>query len=643
MFTGLYDNGYIFPRKTIGAISPSTGRTLPDRYIEGTCPICGFDGARGDQCDNCGNQLDPADLINPRSRINGETPVVRGDRAVLPRPAGLRRRARYLAAEQERPVAAQRAEVLPEPAGRPAAPGHHPRPGLGRPDPAGRLAGPAGQADLRLVRRRDRLPVGVDRVGPAQRRPGRLAAVVAEPRRRVLLLHGQGQHRLPLRDLARHAAGLQRPAAPGAASRARSASWTCLGGGVQRVPDHGGPQVLLVALGRHLRPRLPGPLQRRRAALLRRGGRPGEPGHRLHLERVHPAQQRRAGGQLGQPGQPLASRSRPATSGRSPAAASSPTPTRPSWARRGTAFARVGESLSRSRFKAAITEAMRTRRPRPTSTCPTRRRGSCASPTPSGCARSCTWPCSWSTTARRCSPRSCPSRRSGSASHARRPGHAGRACRASSEVSEDGGPDYPVITGDYAQRRGVGLRADPPGTPLAAPVPLFAKLDPSVAEEELARLDGRDRERPRWTGSGGRPRRPGAAAGQRVRQPLPPGHDGRARRRRAGPGGRGGHHPGRHGGLRRPVVPVGGGLRGRARRRRSPRWPSTRTRPAAAAAGPAGRDGVLAEIAGPGRAAAGAGGRRDRAGLLPGRAPRRSCSGSGSARTSTSPRRPARR
>ncbi len=75
MFTGLYQNGYIFPRKSLGAVSPSTGRTLPDRYIEGTCPICGYDGARGDQCDNCGNQLDPIDLINPRSRINGETPA----------------------------------------------------------------------------------------------------------------------------------------------------------------------------------------------------------------------------------------------------------------------------------------------------------------------------------------------------------------------------------------------------------------------------------------------------------------------------------------------------------------------------------------------------------------------------------------
>jgi methionyl-tRNA synthetase len=74
MFTTVYRNGYMIEETTRGAISPSTGRTLPDRYIEGTCPICGFEGARGDQCDNCGNQLDPVDLINPRSKVNGETP-----------------------------------------------------------------------------------------------------------------------------------------------------------------------------------------------------------------------------------------------------------------------------------------------------------------------------------------------------------------------------------------------------------------------------------------------------------------------------------------------------------------------------------------------------------------------------------------
>ena len=74
LFTALYDNGYVTAKTQMGAISPSTGRTLPDRFIEGTCPICGYDNARGDQCDNCGNQLDPADLINPKSKMNGETP-----------------------------------------------------------------------------------------------------------------------------------------------------------------------------------------------------------------------------------------------------------------------------------------------------------------------------------------------------------------------------------------------------------------------------------------------------------------------------------------------------------------------------------------------------------------------------------------
>ena len=74
MFRTVRDNGYMVQEITRSAISPSTGRTLPDRYIEGICPICGTPGARGDQCDTCGNQLDPTDLVNPRSRINGEIP-----------------------------------------------------------------------------------------------------------------------------------------------------------------------------------------------------------------------------------------------------------------------------------------------------------------------------------------------------------------------------------------------------------------------------------------------------------------------------------------------------------------------------------------------------------------------------------------
>ena len=75
LFRTLYENGYLFEKTTMGAFSATTGHTLPDRYIEGTCPICGFESARGDQCDNCGNQLDPIDLKNPRSKIDGTEPV----------------------------------------------------------------------------------------------------------------------------------------------------------------------------------------------------------------------------------------------------------------------------------------------------------------------------------------------------------------------------------------------------------------------------------------------------------------------------------------------------------------------------------------------------------------------------------------
>jgi methionyl-tRNA synthetase len=77
LFRTLYDKGFIVERTMQVAFSQSTGNTLPDRYIEGTCPHCGFEAARGDQCDNCGRQLDPIELINPRSRIDGQSPIFR--------------------------------------------------------------------------------------------------------------------------------------------------------------------------------------------------------------------------------------------------------------------------------------------------------------------------------------------------------------------------------------------------------------------------------------------------------------------------------------------------------------------------------------------------------------------------------------
>src|SRR5215469_13716464 len=67
----LEDNGFIEERTDQLVYSLDDGRFLPDRYIEGTCPHCGFPQARGDQCDNCGRLLDPIDLIEPYSVVSG--------------------------------------------------------------------------------------------------------------------------------------------------------------------------------------------------------------------------------------------------------------------------------------------------------------------------------------------------------------------------------------------------------------------------------------------------------------------------------------------------------------------------------------------------------------------------------------------
>jgi methionyl-tRNA synthetase len=71
IFLALYHNGYLYTETRPQWYSPSANKFLPDRYVEGTCYICGFEGARSDQCDNCGNVLEPEKLIHPRSRVGG--------------------------------------------------------------------------------------------------------------------------------------------------------------------------------------------------------------------------------------------------------------------------------------------------------------------------------------------------------------------------------------------------------------------------------------------------------------------------------------------------------------------------------------------------------------------------------------------
>ena len=68
IFLALQKNGFMFKKTSKQWYSPEAKRFLPDRYVEGTCYICNFEGARSDQCDNCGNVLEPEKLINPRAK-----------------------------------------------------------------------------------------------------------------------------------------------------------------------------------------------------------------------------------------------------------------------------------------------------------------------------------------------------------------------------------------------------------------------------------------------------------------------------------------------------------------------------------------------------------------------------------------------
>lgn len=77
IFLALKENGYLYPDRQMQWFAPSLGRFLPDRYVEGTCYICGYTNARSDQCDKCGSLLEPARLIEPRSRIDGSRPELR--------------------------------------------------------------------------------------------------------------------------------------------------------------------------------------------------------------------------------------------------------------------------------------------------------------------------------------------------------------------------------------------------------------------------------------------------------------------------------------------------------------------------------------------------------------------------------------
>ncbi len=77
MFTALRENEYLYTETQEQWYSPEQDRFLPDRYVEGTCYLCGYESARGDQCDECGNLLEANKLINPRSKMDGSHPELK--------------------------------------------------------------------------------------------------------------------------------------------------------------------------------------------------------------------------------------------------------------------------------------------------------------------------------------------------------------------------------------------------------------------------------------------------------------------------------------------------------------------------------------------------------------------------------------
>ncbi|MFN8617669.1 MAG: methionine--tRNA ligase [Dehalococcoidia bacterium] len=77
VFLKLKEHDLLYPRTEEYLFDPVAYRFLPDRYVEGTCPNCGYTEARGDQCDNCGKTLDAVELLNPKSKISGAAPVLK--------------------------------------------------------------------------------------------------------------------------------------------------------------------------------------------------------------------------------------------------------------------------------------------------------------------------------------------------------------------------------------------------------------------------------------------------------------------------------------------------------------------------------------------------------------------------------------
>jgi methionyl-tRNA synthetase len=186
IFLALKQNGYLYTDRQFQWYAPNRRRFLPDRYVEGTCYICGYTNARGDQCDKCGSLLDATQLIDPRSKIDGSKPELRETEHYYLDLGKLQEEIVNFLKERE---SYWRPNVLRQSLGQILADGLHGRP-ITR------------DLDVCVVRSGDRLPVGGGRVGAAHRTAGCLAKLVAQSPGARLLFHWQRQYPLPCHHLA---------------------------------------------------------------------------------------------------------------------------------------------------------------------------------------------------------------------------------------------------------------------------------------------------------------------------------------------------------------------------------------------------------------------------------------------------------
>ena len=291
LFTRLLEQDLLYTGTQDQLYDPEAQRFLPDRYVEGICPLCSYPEARGDQCDQCGAQLDAIDLIEPRSKVSGATPEVRESEHFMLRLSAFNEQLREWVSAQphwRRNVANFTLGILEE--------GLKDR-AITRDINWGVPLPVEGYDDKRIYVWFDAVIgyLSAAKEWAAQSGdPGGLAPLLGRRGHEGLLLHRQGQHRLPHAHLAGDVAGLRRPEP--SPRRAREPVRQLLRGAeAEQVEGHGDVAA-----------RPAGHVRRRRRALLPDADHAGDERLRVPRGGADPREQRGPDRDVGEPREPRA-------------------------------------------------------------------------------------------------------------------------------------------------------------------------------------------------------------------------------------------------------------------------------------------------------------------------------------------------